>query len=44
MRDAVITNYYLCFVTLQGKTEPNYRTDIDIVVVVLRDNYLKEEN
>ena len=31
-------------VTLQGKRQPNYRTDIDIIVVLLRDNYLKVDN
>ena len=33
---------YCCIVTLQGK--PNYRTDTDNEVVVLRDNYLKADN
>ena len=39
----LIVDYY-CIAALQGKTIANNMTDIDVVIVVLRDNYLKAEN
>ena len=35
---------YCCIAALQGKIIANNMTDIDVVIVVLRDNYLKAEN
>ena len=35
---------YCCIAALQGKTIANNMTDIDVVIVILRDNYLKAEN
>ena len=35
---------YCCIAALQGKAIANNMTDIDVVIVVLRDNYLKAEN
>ena len=42
MSDAVIIIIAADFF-YREKQQPNYRTDIDIVVVVLRDNYLKAQ-